>query len=448
MYTRNLLIKIVLLIVLLVCTSFFCVWFFFRNLYLYMVVILPFIIIEACSLIFLLNRTNRKIAYFFNALRNIDTTLQFPENVKGRTLRELHKSLNRVNRIFSEAREASETNEHFYRSLIGHVRTGLLVFNKEGKIEMVNPAMEKIFATYNLRHINDFDKVDSRIALVMHSLEPGKPEILGIAIENELNQLMFNKAILQIRDNKLSIVSVDNIKNELDQKELDSWVRLIRVLNHEIVNAVTPITTLSSTFYDLFHNRGKLSKENISNEMLADTAKALQNIYEHGTGLMNFVNSYRQITRLPEPSFREIHLKDFIRDELYSLRNYPGGKKITTEMDIHPEDLSITGDPELLQRVFSNILINALQSMNKTKKKQICIAAFQNYYNRPIIRITDTGCGIPEDIKDQVFVPFFSTKEEGCGIGLSLSRQIMQLHKGDISIDSIEDKGTTITLHF
>lgn len=413
-----------------------------------MAVILPFILIEAGSLIYLFNRTNHKIAYFFNALRNADTTFQFPENVRGRTLRELHKSLNRVNRIFSEARKASETNEHFYHSLIGHVRTGLVVFNKQGKIEVINPAIEKIFATYNLRHISDFNKVDPRVARVMYSIEPGKPEILGVSIENELNQLLFNKAILQIQDHELNIVSVDNIKNELDHTELDSWVRLIRVLNHEIVNAVTPITTLSSTFYDLFHKEGKLSKKNISNEMLADTANALKNIYDHGSGLMNFVNAYRQITRLPEPSFREINLTDFIRNELYSLQNYPEGKHINTNMDIDPEDLTITGDPELLQRVFSNILINSLQSMDKSVKKQISITVFQNYYNRTIVRITDTGCGIPEDIKDQVFVPFFSTKEDGSGIGLSLSRQIMKLHKGDISIDSAENEGTTVTLQF
>jgi len=265
-----------------------------------------------------------------------------------------------------------------------------MLLNKQGKIEVANPAIEKIFATYNLRYIGDFDNVDPRISGIMHRLEPGKPEILGISIENELNQLLFNKAILYIRDQELNIVSVENIKNELDQKELDSWVRLIRVLNHEIVNAVTPITTLSSTFYDLFHKGGKLSKKNISDEMLADTAKALQNIFEHSTGLMNFVNAYRQITRLPEPSFREINLNEFIRKELYSILNYPGGKTVTTKTNINPEDLTVTGDPELLQRVFSNILINALQAMDKSEKKEIWITAFQNYINRTIIRIADT----------------------------------------------------------
>ncbi|KPK85021.1 MAG: hypothetical protein AMS27_08505, partial [Bacteroides sp. SM23_62_1] len=393
MYTRNLLIKIILIILLLTGTTFCCSWFLFRELYLYAIIILPLIFIEAGSLIYLLNRTNHKITYFFNSLNNIDTTLRFPENVRGRTLRELHKSLNRVNRIFSEARESIEISEHFYHLLIGHVRTGLLAFNKTGKIEVVNPALEKMFATYNLRNISDFAKVDPRIAMVIQSLEPGKPQILGISIENEINQLLFNKAILHIRDNELSIVSVENIKNELDQKELDSWVRLIRVLNHEIVNAVTPITTLSSTFYNLFHKGGKVSKNNISDEILADTAKALQNIYEHGTGLMNFVNSYRQFTRLPEPSFREIPLREFIRKEFYSIRNYPGGKSVTTNLKMNPEDLTITGDPELLQRVFSNILINAVQAMEKSEKKEIYITAFHNYYNRTIIRITDTGSG-------------------------------------------------------
>lgn len=448
MYTRNLLIKIILLIFLLTATAFACAWLFSRGQILYALALIPLIFIEAGSLVFLFNRSNRKIAYFFDALRNDDNSLSFPENVKGRTLRELHKSLNRVNRIFAETREASETNEQFYRSLISHARTGLLAFDKQGNIKEINPALEKIFTTYNLRQISDFEKVDPRIPGLLHNLEPGKPVIMAVPIENEMRQLLFNKAILLIRNNELSIVSVENIKNELDHKELDSWVRLIRVLNHELVNAVTPITTLSSTFYDIFFREGKLSTENISSEILADTACALQNINEHATGLMRFVNSYRQITRLPEPSFRNVPLGDFICKELFTLQNYYGGENLETKVEINPEDLTIPGDPGLLQRVFSNILINALQSMENSKTKKIHISASINYNNRVVVDITDSGTGIPEDIRDQVFVPFFSTKEEGSGIGLTLSRQIMHLHNGEINIVSEEHNGTTVSLLF
>jgi len=448
MYTRHLLINIILFIVLLICTTFLCAWLVSRNQYLYGIVLIPLVIFEGGMLIYLFNRTNRKISYFFNAVRNDDTTLFFPETVKGKTLLELHSSLNRVNQVFAEAREASETNEHFYRSLIGHARTGLLAFNRQGNIEVINPAMEKIFSIFHLRKISDFDDLDPRVSVTMRDLVPGKHEILSLSIENELRQLLFNKAILEIGDKDLSIISVENIKNELDHKELDSWIRLTRVLNHEIVNAVTPITTLSSTFYDLFHRDGKLSTKNISDEMLVDTARALQNINEHGTGLMKFVNSYRQFTRLPEPAFKHIHLGDFLQKELDSIKNYPGGEYIAMNMEIQPLDLSLLGDPELLQRVLSNILINAVQSMEEKETKQLLISSSLNYHNRIIIEISDSGTGIPDDIKDQIFVPFFSTRENGSGIGLSLCRQIIHLHNGDISIRSSEQAGTTVTLRF
>jgi signal transduction histidine kinase len=263
-----------------------------------------------------------------------------------------------------------------------------------------------------------------------------------------MHQLLFNKSLLQTGGQDFSIVSVEDIKSELDHKELDSWVRLIRVLNHEIVNAVTPITTLSAAFRDLFYRDGTLSTENISGEMLADTAHALQNINEHASGLMKFVQSYRQITRLPKPSFRNVPLGDFIREELFALRSYPGAQEVETKVNVDPENLSVHADPELLQRVFSNLMINALQSMENTKTKELRISAAPNYSSRVVVKITDTGTGIPAGIMDQVFVPFFSTREKGSGIGLSLCRQIMHLHKGEINIESEEHKGTVVSLLF
>jgi two-component system nitrogen regulation sensor histidine kinase NtrY len=448
MYTRDLLIRIILLVCLLAASSAACTWMFLAGKIPYGLAVLPLIPVGAGLLIWMFNRTNRKIALFFDSIRNEDFSQTFPENVREKTLRELHRSLNRVNRMFARVREASETDEQFYRSLISHARTGLMAYDRQGSIHEINPAMENILAAYNLRRLSDFDKVDPRLTGLFDHLAPGKPEIMAIPIENEMQQLLFNRSVLQIKDEEYSIVSVENIKSELDHKELDSWVRLIRVLNHEIVNAVTPITTLSSTFFDLFHRNGNLERGQVNDEMIADTARALQNINEHASGLMKFVNSYRQITRLPEPSFRNVPLGEFIRKELFTLQNYSGAEKLETEIDIHPEDVSVYADPELLQRVFSNILINALQSMEAEKTRKLRISAAPNYNNRVVVKIADSGTGIPADIRDQVFVPFFSTKDQGSGIGLSLSRQIMHLHKGEINLDSEEGKGTVVSLLF
>ena len=448
MYTRNVIIRTLLLVFLLAASTALCSWLFYSGKGLLGTAVMPLVLLASVLLIGLFNRSNRKLAQFFDAIRNEDFSQTFPENVKEKTLRELHRSLNRVNRMFARVREASETDEQFYRSLISHARTGLMAYDRRGRIHEINPAMENILAAYNLRYLKDFNAVDPRLPDLFDRLAPGKPEILAIPIENEMQQLLFNRSLLQIKEEEYSIVSVENIKNELDHKELDSWVRLIRVLNHEIVNAVTPITTLSSTFYDLYHRNGKLDTKQVSDDMIADTARALQNINEHASGLMNFVNSYRQITRLPEPAFRDVPLAEFIREELFTLRNYSGAEKLETEVEIRPENLSVYADPELLQRVFSNILINALQSMESAEDRKLRISAATNYTNRVVVRITDTGAGIPADLRDQMFVPFFSTKENGSGIGLSLSRQIMHLHKGEISVESEEGKGTVVSLLF
>jgi signal transduction histidine kinase len=448
MYTRNLHTKIFLLIFFLVVTVASSSYLFYKKEFLYGSAFLIALGIEITLLIYFFNRTNRQIAYFFDSILNEDFSLIFPEDVKEGTLKELHKSLNRVNRIFAQSRAESETNEQFYRSLISHARTGLLAINPEGRILEINPALENMFATFSIGKISDFGKVDPRIPEMIGSLEPGKPRILKVAVNNEFQQLLFNKALLQITNNPVSIISVENIKNELDHKELDSWVRLIRVLNHEIVNTVTPISTLSTTIHDLFRREGVLKTSGITEEIIADTADALHSINEHARGLMDFVNSYRTLTRLPEPSFQEIRLREFIQDELISLKGHCDENTLEIKVEVTPDELSINADPGLLQRVFSNILINSIQAMENSDKKRISISAASNYQNRIIVKIADNGAGIPEEELDQVFIPFFSTKEDGSGIGLSLSRQIMQLHNADISISSRPGEGTEVCLVF
>ncbi len=448
MYTRNLLLKIILLILLLLSTVVFCTFFFYKAKYLYSFVMILPITVEILYLVYLYKRTNREIAYFFNSIENGDMSSTFPENVKDRTLRELHRSLNRVNRILAITRAETETKEQFYRSLIRHAKTGLMAVNPEGRILEINPSLENMFGSYTLSVLDDFQKIDPRIPELVNTLEPGMPAILQVRVDNELQQLLFNKAIFQMNNNEVSILSIDNIKNELDHKELDSWVRLIRVLNHEIVNAVTPISTLSTTIYGLFHKEGKLNVSGISKEVLTDTADALRNIDAHAKGLMEFVDSYRKFTRIPEPVFREVQLDGFIRDEIISLKGYIEEEHVAINTSADPEGVTILADPGLLQRLFSNILINAIQSMEKCNKKRIDIKTNTTYHNRTIVKITDSGEGIPTDQLDQVFVPFFSTKENGSGIGLSLSRQIMQLHKGDINIRSKIGEGTEVSLIF
>jgi two-component system nitrogen regulation sensor histidine kinase NtrY len=448
MYTRNLHSKIILLIFLLVVTVAACSYLFYKQEFLYAIVLLLPAGIEIALLIYFFNRTNRKILYFFDSIRNEDFSLVFPEDVREGTLKELHRSLNRVNRIFAKSRADSETNEQFYRSLISHAKTGLMAINSEGRILEINPALENMFASFSLNEVSDFGKIDPRIPGMVEGLEPGKPEILKVVVNNELQQLLFNKALFQVVSSQVSIVSVENIKNELNHKELDSWIRLIRILNHEIVNAVTPISTLSMTLHDLFRKDGVLKTSGINEEIVEDTADALHSIDEHARGLIDFVNACRKLTRLPEPSFEEIVLHDFIQGEIVSLKGYTDENPIDIDLQNIPEELSVLADPALLQRVFSNILINAIQALDNCSQKKITISATTNYINKIIVKISDNGAGIPEEELDQVFVPFFSTKEDGSGIGLSLCRQIMHLHNGEISINSRLGEGTEVSLVF
>ncbi len=448
MYTRNLYIEIPVLIILLItAVSLSAVFFYKGELFYGFVLLLPVLIIVVL-LFYVINHTNRKIAFFFDSVCNEDLSLVFPEVINGKALQELNRSLNRTNKLYAKMREESETNELFYKSLINHAKTGLMAVNNEGRIMVINPAMESLFEYFILSEISDFSQIDPGIPDIFNRLEPGKPEILSIIVDHKLQQLLINKAILSLKNNPVSIFSVENIKNELDNKEMESWIRIIRVLNHEIANAVTPISSMSTTIRELFHKDGQLYIDGITEEIISDTADALRNIDEHAQGLMRFVSSYRELTHLPKPEYRHIQLTSFLRDEINTLNNKLEKKDIEVSLQIDPEELLLLADPGLIQRVFSNIILNAIQSMENCTLKRINISAGTDLHNRTFVKIADTGEGIRADHLEQVFVPFFSTKEEGSGIGLSLCRQIMQLHNGDISIVSEPGKGTEVSLLF
>jgi two-component system nitrogen regulation sensor histidine kinase NtrY len=403
-----------------------------------------------------LNRTNKKLAYFFSAVRNDDTSLFFPEGVGFANEKMLNSSLNELNNKLKDARINIELQEKFYKSIMEKIRTGIISFYKNGVVEFTNPEIKRMFGLEHISHINKLQTIDSRLVEMLEKIESGDQRRINVKVNNNLLRLAVHSQTIIIQNREVKIVTLQDIKSELDIHEMDSWQKLIRILNHEIMNSVAPITSLSSTLSGFYKSgEDQTSPENITPRIISDTIRGLNIIENHGKGLIHFVESYRSLTQLPKPEFTRINLGEFFESLMILINsgfdndnnNYKVRPLVTSS--VTPDDLTLVADDKLLAQVFINVAKNSIEAFGKYKEDDfIAMSAGRNTDGRIVLTIKDNGPGMDADTLEKIFVPFFTTKESGSGIGLSLSRQIMRIHNGNIICESTPGEGTVVSLIF
>ncbi len=441
MSTRYFYIRISFCILLIIGLSGLSVWLFFNN-YSFALILLAAlgIIITSFQIFSSFDKIRQKITYFFNAVENEDSTLYFPENVTHKPLRELHKSLNRTNLLIKEAKLKNREQEQYFAALLEQVTTGIVVLNANGNIHQANTAAKKLLNYNTLTHIVQLKRVDENLYKAFAILNEGNRQLVKLTHNNNTTQLMLQATDFKAHNETFTLVSIQDIRNELDAKEVESWLKLIRVLTHEIMNSITPITSLSDTLLGYYTN----PDESISTQTKENTIKGLEVIKERGSGLIHFVESYRKLTKISAPILKTIELKPFIEHLILLVED----DIITFKQQVIPENLTIDADEGQISQVLLNLIKNATQAVNNVKNPAIKIVANLGKNNRPQICVADNGSGISEELLEQIFVPFFTTKENGSGIGLSISRQIMRNHSGNIRVISEAGKGSRFILEF
>ena len=403
-----------------------------------------------------LNRTNKKLSYFFSAVRNEDTSLFFPEGVGFASEKLLNKSLNELNTKLKDAKINIELQEKFYKSIMENIRTGIISFYKNGVVEFTNPEIKRMFRLDRISHINKLHTIDPKLVDMLEKIESGEQKRINVKVNHNLLSLAVHSQTIIIQNREVKIVTLQDIKSELDMHEMDSWQKLIRILNHEIMNSVAPITSLSSTLSGFYKSgEDQVSPENITPRIISDTIRGLNIIENHGKGLIHFVESYRSLTQLPKPEFAKVNIKEFFERIMILVNSgfdndnnkYKVRPLITSS--VTPDDITLVADDKLLAQVFINIVKNSVESFGKCKEDNfISMSADRNPDGRVVLSIKDNGPGMDVDTVEKIFVPFFTTKESGSGIGLSLSRQIIRIHNGNITCDSTPGKGTTVSMIF
>lgn len=405
--------------------------------------------VAVANLVYYLNATNRKISYFLESVQNEDSALSFPTELSNSPVHELYVGLKKVNQQIQQLKIESRQQEQYFQTLLEHVGTGIVTFNQKGFVFHANTAAKKMLGVEVLTHINQLEKVSVNLLQSVKNIHPFERKLVPVTSERGAIQLSIKATSFKAKDNELTLLSIQDIRNELDEKELDSWMKLIRVLMHEIMNSIAPITSLSESLckYFMVDDRPALPSE-VTEATIGATLRGLNVIREQGNGLMLFVESYRKLTRLPVPDKKMIRYDDLgnrIKVLYSSLEN---SNRVKLTVSAQPAELEIYADENQISHVLINLVKNALEANENNPAGHIHLWAGYNAGRRPEIRVSDNGPGIPAEILEQIFVPFFTTRENGSGIGLSLSRQIMRLHGGSLQVRSTPGKETVFSMMF
>jgi len=390
------------------------------------------------------DRTNRDLARFFDSVRFDDYSQTFRSQRLGGSFKELHAALARVVEAFRAARAAKEEQALYLQTVVQHVGIGLVVFQPDGEIELLNNAAQRLLRIPPFKNVRDFEEACPGLAATLLRLKPRDRELVKVEAGDDQLQLLLHAAAFKQRGRDFTLVSIQDIRGELEEREIEAWQKLIRVLTHEIMNSMTPISSLATTVEGLI-DKGCASAEP---ESLADIRGALKTIQRRSEGLLHFVDGYRNLARVPKPDLKFFPAADLFAQVAHLLQPRLDECGVRLETASSPARLEVLADPALLEQVLINLVLNACEAVRGQDRPRVELAASLDERGRPVIQVRDNGGGIAPENLDKIFVPFFSTKEGGSGIGLSLSRQIMRLHGGSISAASKPGHETAFTLRF
>jgi two-component system, NtrC family, nitrogen regulation sensor histidine kinase NtrY len=397
------------------------------------------------------NLINEATSGFFEALLNEDTSMHFPVRSGKILYSGLFDKMNKLNEHFHMIKMKNEFNETYYKSLIEHASAGLIVINEQNKIELINRA------ACNYAGISP-DSTNHNLLKIKHpeffeaicTLKPGENLTYRNILSNDKQILSFRATFIKKENTVLKLVSVQNIRSELDARELESYRKLISVMTHEIMNLLTPLTTVAKELFSLYNredSRSELAK--IDKEIVKTTRNGLLLIDEQGTGIINFVNSYRKISRLPQPEFTIFSSIEWAEQLKIAFSAKMAEYNINFSVESDKTLNEIYADKKLLNQVMINIINNAVDAVAELKEnRQIEIIMIKSVFNRKVIKITNNGPLIMPELQERIFIPFYTTKKGGSGIGLSISQEIMKLHNGSISVVSAENKQTSFIIEF
>jgi nitrogen fixation/metabolism regulation signal transduction histidine kinase len=418
-----------------------------------LLILINLFVILALQILFMvkrLNQINYDLEYFFKAIRNNDTGVRF-SNSKNKVYRGLYEQFEMLDKEVRDVKIENENRNQYFKVLVEHVGIGLMSFDENGKVSLFNTAAKELFNKPHMYRLHELEHIQAGLSDLLKDLNAGEQKLISLYRNGELKQISLKATELKMLDQQLKLVSLQDIRNELDERELDSWQKLIRVLTHEIMNSVSPINSTIATLMDLYIDPEKekpIALQQMDEELVEDTVEGLGIIDERSKGMIDFVTRFRDLTLLPQPNFKQLDLSRKINAILKLMKDQLEETDIEVKVLKRADNFYVDADTGMIDQVLINLLTNAIHALKGRDRREIKIELSVNHQHKPYISITDSGCGIAKEYQSEIFVPFFTTKASGSGVGLSLSRQLMRLHGGSIRFTTEIDQFTCFIVQF
>ncbi|MCS3668288.1 signal transduction histidine kinase [Salinibacter ruber] len=398
----------------------------------------------AVSLVRYTEKTVRDLTHFLESVRYADFSRRFTSGGRGPLFEELHDAFEEVTEEFRRLRAEREEQVQYLEQIVQHLGVALIAYRDDGSVELMNGVARRLLRTGPIRNVDALERVSPELVDALVRLEAGEELMIETDVEDRSLQLDVKVSRFQLRGEAHALASIQDLRNELEEKEMEAWQELTSVLTHEIMNSVAPISSLASTAQRRLQSPG----DGAADGSVEDVREAIETIERRSKSLMNFVDAYRSFTDIPSPTFEILEAQDVLDNVRRLLSTQIDQEHLSLDVHVTPPGLTLTADPDLIDQALINLALNAVQAVEKQVDARIELRAYVDPQSRPVIQVRDNGPGIPGDVQEKIFVPFFTTKDDGSGIGLSLTRQIMRLHNGTISVRSTPEEGTTFTLRF
>lgn len=419
-----------------------------KRLFFNQIILVLILIFQVFELIRFVNHTNRELSKLFYAIRHSDFSISFKQSILGKSFKDLQDSMTDIIQAYRQVKIEKEAQFHLLQMMVNQLRIGIVAVENEESITLINPTAEEVTGIQGLKNWKILQQINPKLANEIEQIGSQGRRLVEIKSLSETHYLSVDVSTLIILDKPLKLITLQNINSEIEQKEIEAWHKLIRILTHEIMNSVTPISSLTETMQSLLTDRDGKEKEiqSVTQETIGDIRFSLNTIQKRTDGLLNFVENYRKLTKVPKPSKVRSNIKEFLdgMERLMSNELSRKNVRLTIEAD---HKIEIDLDPVLLEQVLINMVTNSLHALDNVTNPRIRIHA-GHHDKQPFIEISDNGKGISSKELSEIFIPFFTTKKEGSGIGLSLSKQILAAHGGSIKVQSVVNEGTSFFLQF
>jgi nitrogen fixation/metabolism regulation signal transduction histidine kinase len=441
-YEFRILVRVMVLFIVLSATAYLLM----NQQYVYLLFIAPLLVYLIIEFMRFQRKTHDELSQFVEAVHYRDFSRYFDVKHAPAELQPLREGFNEINTTFKLISKEKETQYQYLQKILELVDTGILSYGIEtGEVVWMNESLKKMLQLPYLKTIHSLGKRDKELFESINTLKPGENKIATAHLEKEIIKVLLSATAFQTEGKKYKLIAFQNVNDALDETESKAWQKLLSVMTHEIMNSVAPISSLAETLKKRLQVPASYNNDSSS---LEDLELGIDTIKRRSEGLLKFAETYRNLNKITKLNLQKVYVRDLLGNIHQLMQPTFEQKHVEVEILLRDPELAFPADPILLEQVLINLVVNAMEAVKGKSNPKIVLSAEHTVNNKIVIKVADNGIGMPEEMIDKIFIPFFTTKKTGSGIGLSLCKQIVMLHKGTIQVQSKEGQGTVFSMQF